>query len=112
MGFNTAVIICNDQLDRLVTDPDAGKVIGDAISEANYGFRIDGARRSGAAAYGRHGIGALPSRHADDCQLVLIGHNSIQLVGQCWTGDPLEAVRQVANQLGYDLRKKPERKSA
>lgn len=111
MGFNTALIVCNDQLDRLVADPRAGGVIGDVISEANYGVRIERKRRIGDAAYGRHSVGALPSMHADDCQLVLIGHNAIQRVGVCYSSDPLEAIRQVANHLGYDLRKKPERKS-
>lgn len=111
MGFNTALIICNDQLHTLAERPNAGKLIQDVIHRASHGEYREGERRSGPA-YGPFGIGALPSQHADDGQLALVARNSIKLVGTCWTSDPLEAIKQVADQLGYKLVKKPERKTA
>lgn len=111
MGFNTALIVCNDQLHSLASDPRAGAIIKHVIDHACHGEYKNGVRKSGPA-YGIYGVGALPSQHADDGQLILVGRNSIQLVGTCWTGDPLEAIRQVADQLGYKLTKKPERKTA
>lgn len=111
MGYNTAVIICNDQLQSIADDPNFGSKLKDTILDTRR-VRPRGHENMNAANYGAYSVGALPPRHADDCQLVLVGRNSIQLVGQCWSSDPLEAIRQVADHLGYDLRKKPERKSA
>jgi hypothetical protein len=112
MGYNTAVIICNDQLHDLAKDPNAGELIQTVIHEAGCRPGPRG-REKGfhQASYGAYSVGALPPRHADECQLVLVGRNSIDLVGTSFSSDPLEALRQAANKLGYDLRKKPERKT-
>ena len=110
MGYNTAIIICNDQLHDLARDPDTGRAIDRMIGEANAGRRTAEGREVGQAAYGRFSMGALPSRHADEGQLILVGGNCIQTVARCWTFDPLEALKQAADQLGYTLHKKPERK--
>lgn len=111
MGFNTALIICNDQLSDLAKSPEAGAAIDRVIGEANNGRYENGTRKMTEPAYGRFSVGALPSRHADEGQLILIGGNSIQLVARCWTFDPLTALEQAADQLGYKLVKKRERKA-
>jgi hypothetical protein len=103
MGYNTALIICNDQLHELAKDPEGGRIIQSLIQEA----------RGKEAIYGRYGIGALQSQHADGVQIVAVGGNAIRHLGYGhYTHSPEDLLRCLADQMGYRLSKRPLRAAA
>lgn len=113
MGYNTVLTVCNDQLSSIRNDPDFGRKVHDLIRDAGHFPGPRGHERSiNQPLHGAYGVSALMPRHADDMQLVLVGRNTMELIGQCWTADPVEALKQVADQLGYKVIKQPERKKA
>ncbi len=70
MGFNTTVVVLNDALADIAGDPDFGKNLADAITEAAMG-------RPQWVAAGRHGNAAyvVESHHADYQVMVRVGGN-------------------------------------
>jgi len=101
VGFNTACIILNDTLHSFAADPAVGEKVQTAILTA---------RRSGG--YGPHGFMALQSQHADNVQIVAIGGNRIDLLGiGHWRDDKEALLRQLADQMGFRLVRKPRRDS-
>ena len=106
MGFNTAVLILNDAMEGLKTDPDVGTAIHDAILTAHRtqykGFSI---------AYHGNGGAVLPSQHADTVQIIAVGGNYITTVANlygCWREmeDKVELTKRLAASLGYRLVRK------
>lgn len=108
MGFNTALIILNDQLHDLARDPRAGELIQDIVREAAERewprAGIDAPRR--LARYGRYGVGALQSEHADTTHIVAIGRNEIVPLGFSGSLEPEAILRSLADQLGFEVRPK------
>lgn len=100
MGFNSAVLILNDQMHDLERAPDGGKAVTDAIhSASNY--------RDAMPGYGRYGVRALPTQHADTAQLVRISANSIKHLGfGHWRMSDIELLKEAADKLGYRLVRK------
>jgi hypothetical protein len=105
MGLNTAALILNDALHTIERDPEIGQKIGMGIAMAH---------RSGGdiAAHSSNGthIGAiqvLPSQHADYVQIVAIGGNCIRRLGTSGKWEPEDLLRDLADQLGFTLRKRP-----
>ncbi len=93
MGYNTAVLILNDQMERL-KDPAWGEDLYHAILSS---------RRTGG--YVKAGQ-ALPSQHADTAQVVVIAANSIHTIGYGdWQDSDEDLLRKLAKQRGYTLRK-------
>jgi predicted flavoprotein YhiN len=110
MGFNTAAIILNDMLREIEHDPKIGERIYHGVSSAHR----DGGR---VAAHSEHGIGigaiqVLPSQHADYVQIVAIGGNCIRRLGSSGKWEPEDLLRDLADQLGYSLRKRPAKTAA
>jgi len=114
MGYNTALMICNDGLHELERDPDAGKKIARGVLMADRD-------PPHSISIGNHcnPVSILPSQHADTAQLVVVGGNWIQSVAflrnRDFTGasnDPVaeRVLRQLADDLGYNLSKKAWRK--
>jgi hypothetical protein len=107
MGYNTAAIILNDGMDQLKKDPDTGKKIHDGILMTMQGPQT--------IPLGNHcnPVMLLPSRHADEDQIVIVGGNYIRTVCNAWglphrvsEAELQEAVmRHLAQKLGYSLRK-------
>lgn len=109
MGYNTALLIMNDAAEGLKTDPNVGKAIYDALGEAQYSRNKEGVSFS----IGNHANGGylLPSRHADEVQIVAVGGNCMTRLGSIYYGwrdmvDPDKLVHRLADELGYKLVKK------
>lgn len=103
MGFNTAAIVLNDSLNSIAEDPEIGERIRQAV---NSSWRDEGDIT--ARGHGIH-IGAirvLPPQHADYVQIVAIGRNTIRRLGTSGKWEPEDLLRDLADQLGYSLRKK------
>lgn len=109
MGYNTAAIILNDALDTIERDPDIGRHIGDSINSAWRTPQDITARKLTVNGGTQSHIGAirvLPSRHADETQIVAVGGNTIQLLGYSFSDDPVRILKDLALQLGYNVSKK------
>jgi hypothetical protein len=114
MGYNTALMICNDGLEQLRRDPNAAEKIYQGVLAA-------GSRAENWVSIGNHCnlVSILPSQHADVSQVVLVGGNSIEAVHSLYgvidwheTDEPFaeQVLRALAHDLGYNLTKTAWRK--
>ena len=125
MGYNTSMIIMNDALGDIEKDPEFGKRISRAVSEVTTAKWVAG--EEGRPFWGvdvaAHGAGisvnaatVLETHHADSLSVVAFGRNQGTVLSPCvWPygseeDEKLRIVKALADQLGYTLRKKPERK--
>jgi hypothetical protein len=107
MGYNTTVIVLNDALTDIANDPEFGHKLARAISrlsiEPNVGV---------SAGYHAHAATAIETHHADGNAVVVVGGNSASVLGYTLGGthyreeDKIRILRQLADDLGYSLRKK------
>lgn len=112
MGYNTAAMFLNDAIDGLKTDPNVGHRIFEAIITSD---RPENRKRGFTdfpiGNYCNGGL-VLPSRHADDIQVIAFGRNYAKVLGVTWHAnmeEPLEVIKALADQMGYRLVKKPAR---
>lgn len=108
MGYNTAAFFLNDAIDALVSDPDAGKKIYEAIMN---GYRHDSVTDFNIGSNYNAGS-VVQSKHANDVQIVAVGGNRMRLLGTAWNGwrqmdDTVALLRELADREGYRLVKKP-----
>jgi hypothetical protein len=113
MGWNSTLIVLNDALSFIEKDFKFGKSVSDAIAEQHMtlGKRVDiSAGNFGNAA------SVISQQHADLTQIVAVGGNHGSLLGMVLGGGrhheqetQLKILKDLAGQLGYDLRKKPSR---
>jgi hypothetical protein len=99
MGMNTAMVVLNDYVSDFPKDPGFGGRVREAILMA--GSRHESCNR---------GFTVLPSVHADYTQVVLIGQNSIEQWAVSGSTDKETILRNLADDLGFRLVRKAERK--
>lgn len=109
-GFNSTVIVNNDCLDSIATDPHFGKKVADAIGSVMF---------SGPICIG--GATVVETHHADGYLAVVVGNGTAEVLGHAgnWHRgyhdmDP-EAIKEnwlrtVAESMGYRIVKKPNRR--
>ena len=116
MGWNTSVVLYNDSLHMIRDDPEFGRRLHDAAVQAIRGEHVDfctHSPRGGSASAGM----VIETHHADQTALIAVGGNYGNCLGTTWgyshheKEQQLEVLRRIADQFGYSLRKKPERKS-
>jgi len=105
MGFNTAVMLCNDELHTVAESKTFGKDLIEAVSEAycyNKSVRV---RCSNAI--------VLPSEHADVKRIIVVGGNDIQksslflhMARSSEDALEMQILKAAADKMGYYLRKK------
>lgn len=95
MGFNTAVMILNDQLHLIEQNADFGKDLRHAIAMAHR----DGGDHGGFA--------VLPSQHADYDQVVVIGGNRMRAMHAIPEVEREKLLRALAHQYGFRLSRIP-----
>ena len=101
MGYNTAAMFLNDTVHTLKDDTTLGRRIYEAIGDSQHPDNRNGVDFRG-------GI-LLPSRHADDVQVIAVGHNHMRLLGVAFhvdMQDSVEVLKRVADEYGYRLVKK------
>lgn len=103
MGFNTAALILNDALSGIRHDHEIGEKIDSAVCSAHR--KRGGVNASGHGTY-IDAIQVLPPQHADYVQIVAIGGNCIRPLGSSGKWEPDDLLRDLAQQLGYTLRKR------
>lgn len=121
MGHNTSVIVLNDAVHLIREDKEFGKKLADAIGELQLPAKM---RRHGGewgvdVSSGGHtnAATAIETHHADYDTLILFGGNTGTILSNCIRphgkeGDSLDVayLRELADQMGFTLRKKPTRK--
>jgi len=116
MGYNTSVIVINDALNDIKNDPEFGKNMVKAIqklslpSEYRHRSELDVNARGHCNA-----ASVIETHHADQTALVAVGGNYGNCLGMTWgyshhaKDTQLEILKQIAEQFGYTLHKKPEK---
>ena len=116
MGFNTTMIVMNDALHCIKEDPDFGCKLAEAIIQCAGSGILQGNHLADVPAGSfANAATVIESHHADGTAVVAIGGNIGTNLGIVFPyGDKEEysvrVLRQLADQLGYQLRKKPRRK--
>ena len=113
MGFNTTVVVLNDALPYIEEDPEFGKKLARAISEASLGHKVDVRASNGMVSHG-NAAQVIETHHADGTAVVAVGGNMGVKLGSAFVGYSddynVDVLRALADQMGYRISKKPERK--
>lgn len=113
MGWNTTVIVMNDALDQIAKDKQFGKRLSDAIMKNTLTATLHGSFSCNShvdVGSGNHANAAtvIEQHHADAFACILVGRNSAQHLGYYYgPGEKQDLLEDLANELGYSLRKKP-----
>jgi hypothetical protein len=111
MGFNTTVVVMNDSLGTIAKDKDFGKKLADAISSIGMydkGATVDVSARSKLCTC-CNAATVIETHHADHKTLIAVGGNMGEIVSNwagSYTADKEEMLRNLADNMGYSLRKK------
>lgn len=106
MGYNTTVVVMNDALSGIETDPDFGKKLASATRRVALGIPVDVTAGGFCNA-----ATVLETHHSAYCTVMLIGGNfGLQLPGVTSNWDSktpeMDLLTKLAEKLGYSLRKK------
>lgn len=112
MGYNSTVIVMNDALHAIREDPEFGRKLAQAILTLN---RHEGRGVDISAGMHCNAAIAIETHHADSNTIIAVGGNCATVLGATYgthheKEDQLEILKQLADKLGYSLRKKKERK--
>lgn len=106
MGFNTSVILFNDDFGTIEKDREFGEKLVKATMETN---------KPKFHQTFIHGAEVIETHHADQTSIVAFGGNCGHILSRPtvfgWKHDEVELLKALANQYGYTLRKKPEKKA-
>ena len=123
MGFNTSVVVLNDALQYIKDDPEFGKKLAEAIGKLSLPPEHRGERGGSwgvdvSAGMHANAATAIESHHADYESIIAFGGNMGRILSPAIRpygkeGDSVEVkyLRELADQLGFTLRKKPQRKA-
>lgn len=109
MGFNTTVVVLNDGLAEIESDPDFGKRLADAIRSIHMmPGRVD--VRAGCHV---NAASVIETHHADETTLVAVGGNFASVLGSVYgagrhheEADRIRLLKMLAEELGYKVEKK------
>jgi hypothetical protein len=111
MGYNSTLVICNDVMSAMESDPEGWvqKAINNLMSSELY---------KGPVAFGHgysaNGFWAVTNTHADAVSVIAVGGNYASVLGQFHWGNSghheeeqqVELLKQLADKYGYRLVKK------
>lgn len=102
MGLNTTLLILNDYLGELEKTENIGNKLVDIIHR---GYVADSLVNDYSSIPGVRVIDTTRSSHQ---HLLLVGGNTSVFVGSVpkWSNEPIEIIRQMADELGYKLVRK------
>jgi len=116
MGYNATVVVYNDALDAIEKDPEFGKKLAAAITHVGcFGDQSDSLSRSPSAGNHCNAAYVVETHHADHLVAVAVGSNMGQEIGFMghWgldmtkKEDRIKALKALASNEGYGLRKNP-----
>jgi len=115
MGYNTTVVVMNDALEQIASDNQFGKKLRDAVLGLSLGIDPKTGRhyRSQDVSAHNHVNAAtvIETHHADHHAIVAVGGNYGTVLGHahCDQDQKLAIIKQLAESMGYTLRKKAQR---
>ena len=118
MGFNATVVVNLDGLQELRKDPQAGEKIAMAVSKLSLPESVRGPNVR-IDSYGMAVAYAIESHHADYYSIVAVGDNGAIVLSKAahttsyrkaGDTDEIALLRHLADQHGFNLHKKPNRK--
>jgi hypothetical protein len=113
MGYNTTIVVMNDALDYIKRDFRFGKTLAEQISEH---YRDPNGYVDVPAGGHVNAASVIAQHHADVTSVVAVGGNHGTVIGctrhasHHLQENQVLILKELAHQLGYDLRKKPSRK--
>ena len=116
MGYNTSVIVINDALTDIEKDPEFGKKLAQTIRKLPMHRTMHRSELDVSARGHCNAATVIETHHADQTALIAVGGNYGNCLGIAWgyshheKEKQLEILKQIADQFGYTLRKKPEKK--
>ncbi len=115
MGFNSTLVVMNDALDSIKDDKELGEKIYHAVMKLSL-------QQSTDINCGGHvnAITAIESHHASRVVSVLVGGNYGKAIDSVFISDrwenmeqmKFELLKELANNMGYRVSKKPQKKKA
>lgn len=107
MGYNSVLLVLNDTLHEIKNDKEFGRKVNDAVLQLGRGKQVD--IPSGCCA---NAATAISCEHADVTQVIAVGGNYASPLGMLWGShhtpeSKLNLLRNLADEFGYTLRKKP-----
>ena len=107
MGWNATVVVMTDALHEIERDTDFGRKLASAISMLNVNSRP---QHVSAGCHG-NAASAIELHHADHHAIVAVGGNMGTVLGHahCDQDQKLAIIKQLAESMGYSLRKKAKR---
>lgn len=113
MGYNSTVIVMNDALGAIKEDPEFGKNLALAIYKVQRGDLVD-VPASGEYHHCPNAATVIETHHADGYSVIAAGGNTAINLGIHFPygGDNKEVnlLKNLADSLGYTVRKKPVKK--
>lgn len=108
MGNNAVVVVCTDTLSWIENDPSFGKNLAASILEHVNGNQTEGP----------HNTRVIDLHHSSYYGLIMVGGNSGHVLPGVVNVNPeisleeqkLDMLKSMADQMGYAIRKKPQRK--
>lgn len=120
MGWNTAIMVCNDSLHVIKDDVNFGKKLAGACGYLNGAAFYPDRYLSVTASDGRNihcnAARVISHDHADDTQLIAVGHNTGRYLGSIGhmpdiedDDDVVKAMKWFLRRRGYYIRKAPKK---
>jgi hypothetical protein len=109
MGYNTSVLILNDALGTIADDPLFGKRLVDAIHAVQHGETVEVPAVSTDGRCSCSAATVIETHHADGTSVVAFGGNYGQVITNVYYSEgelPLRVLKQLADELGYDIKKR------
>lgn len=112
MGFNSVVLVLNDRLGEIERSPER------FVKEMSYGIARAGTSGQEQIDFHPGQSTVVTCHHADMVSIIAVGGNCATVLGQVYNGgrhhdeeSQLKLLRELADQFGFSLRKKPQKKS-
>lgn len=98
MGYNTVMLVTNDNMDMFAKDSYFGSKLVSTILKSR--------ENDNTTQWGPYNTVVLPSIHADYIQVVAAGMNGLKRIGFSSKTSPEEIIIDLAEQMGYTVKKK------
>lgn len=111
MGFNATVAVMVDALHVIAEDKEFGKRLHDAIlafdrdNEKNLNC-VPAITTNGKGIYSNAAV-VIDNQHASVKSIVAVGGNCGKILGYSTAKEDIDILKELADKLGYSLRKKP-----
>lgn len=111
MGYNSTLVVMNDDLHEIEDDAEFGKKVAQAIIQHDRYSRA-GIPNDISSGHCANAATVITTHHADETSIIAVGGNYGTVIGRTWgyshhtPEDKERILRSLAKEMGYDLRKR------